>query len=101
MNTNIDIAGIRTSPAHIDAVQTLRDSFGEPEGADLTTDEDIEARDLRLGRKDGSVIHAQYEKHAEMFACFVSESAPGSEPVGTWLGAVDAPWSENLVHEEG
>ncbi len=99
MNTTIDIAAVRTSPAHVDAVQMLRDRFGEPDGADLTTDGDIEVRNLRLGRTDGSEIHAEYDKHAEMFACFISKSAPGSEPVGTWLGAIDAPWSENLLSD--
>lgn len=90
----LDLDAIRTGRQHLAAVDAMRREFDEPEGVDVSTDEDLVDRDVRLKRVDGTVLHGQYDKHAEMFAVFVAESTNGS--TGNWLGAIDAPWSENL-----
>ena len=93
----IDPNKLRTSDMHLAAVDAMRIEFEEPEATDVTTDEDLVARDVRIRREDGSEIHSVYDKHAEMFAVFVSKAVPGKTNHGAWLGAMDAPWSENLA----
>ena len=91
---SLDLDAIRTGRQHLAAIDAMRREFDEPEGVDVSTDEDLMSRDVRLKRTDGTVLIGQYDKHAEMFAVFVAESTNGS--TGNWLGAIDAPWSENL-----
>jgi hypothetical protein len=90
----LDLQAIRTCPQHLAAVDAMRREFDEPEGVDVSTDDDLEARDVRLQRTDGTVLIGSYNKHAEMFAVFVAKGMVGN--TGAWLGAIDAPWSENL-----
>lgn len=90
----LDLHAIRNGRQHLAAVDAMRREFDEPEGVDVSTDEDLVDRDVRLQRTDGTVLIGQYDKHAEMFAVFVAKGMVGN--TGAWLGAIDAPWSENL-----
>lgn len=93
----IDPDTLRTSDMHLAAVDAMRIACEEPEATDVTTDEDLEDRNVRIRRTDGCEIQGVYDKHAEMFAVFVSKAAPGMTNQGAWLGPIDAPWSENLA----
>lgn len=93
----LDLDTIRTGRQHVAAIEAMRREFDEPEGLDVSTDEDLVDRDVRLKRTDGTVLHGQYDKHAEMFAVFIAEGVNGN--TGAWLGAIDAPWSENVEPE--
>jgi hypothetical protein len=99
----LDPNTLRTGTQHLGAVDALKTAFNEPDAIDVSTDEDLLARDVRIQWADGSVIHGIYDKHAEMFAAFVSKTSSDMTNskfwVGAWLGAVDAPWSENVAEQ--
>jgi len=100
----LDPKTLRTGTEHLGAVDALKTAFNEPDAIDVSTDEDLLARDVRIQWTDGTVIHGIYDKHAEMFAAFVSKTSShmtnSAAWVGAWLGAVDAPWSENLAGQD-
>lgn len=89
----LDTQALRSAPLHVDSVEAVRTAAREPDAVDVSTDEDVENRDVRVRLADGTVVHAQYDRHAGMLAMFVAEST--TSKVGTWLGAIDAPGRED------
>ncbi len=86
----------RQTAAHLDSLKIVQNAFDAADAVDCTSDEGLNDRDVMIRRPNGEIIHAVYEKHAQMFACFVSEPAAGGQNRGEWLGALDAPWAEHL-----
>lgn len=95
----LDPNTLRTGTEHLGAVEAMKTAFDEPDAVDVTTDEDLLDRNVRIQWADGTVVQGVYDKHAEMFASFVSKARPGMTNQGAWLDAVDAPWSENLADD--